>query len=302
MKELSDWIKSWNFVISKWEIYCQGGWVLNISSLIGLWNDLKSNYDFKFLLSSRINQNPIEKLFSLVRRNKGDNKDNHNAHQFSKAFISAMCNNMIRPSKNSNCTDDSGNFLCGAKNILSASNLPDLEVSESEDVDEPCTIDEDSTNCVKDNILNYIGGFIVRKIKKKVKCNDCSNFICDTAPALTHSNLMTYFKAECNLETFGSLYVPSKPFINLLLHMETSFEYIFTRTFHIDHVSKRTKLFVKEKIICKDFPTCHNVLETAISIFCKVRIHRAIKVLNENISKQKAETKTENLEKCVISD
>ena len=36
---------------------------------------------------------------------------------------------------------------------------------------------------------------------------------------------------------------------------------------------------------------CHNILETAIAIFCKLRIHRAIKVLNENLKTQKAVTK-----------
>ena len=91
---------------------------------------------------------------------------------------------------------------------------------------------------------------------------------------------MTYFKAEHNPETFGSLYAPSKPFVNLLAQMETSFEYIFNRAFHMDHVLKRIKLFVNKKIISKEFPTCHNALETAISIFCGIRIHRAIKVMN----------------------
>ena len=188
-------------------------------------------------------------------------------------------------------------FLCGAKQVLTVSSLPDLEVSESETADDPCNISEETTDCIRDNILNYIGGFNVRKIKKKIECNECSHFICDTAPSLTHSNLMTYFKAERNPETFGSLYVPSKPFFNLLAQMETSFEYIFHRTFHMDHVLKRIKLFVKNKIISKEFPTCHNVLETAISIFCKIRIHRAIKVMNENIPKQKAETKNRKFRK-----
>ena len=79
---------------------------------------------------------------------------------------------------------------------------------------------------------------------------------------------MTYFKAERNPESFGSLYVPSKPFINLLGNMETVFEHTFNRTFHMTNIFKRTKLYVTKQKITKDFPMCHNILETAIAIFC----------------------------------
>ena len=54
---------------------------------------------------------------------------------------------------------------------------------------------------------------------------------------------------------------------------------------------KRTKLFIAKQIVTKELPTCHNVLETAIAIFCKLRIYRAIKVLNENIPAKISETK-----------
>ena len=212
LREIADWIRSWDFVNSKSTIFCQEGWILSIYCLLGLWEDMKNNYGFKFILTSRLNQDPIENFFSVIRRNKGDNMDNPNAKQFCEAFRSAMYNNMTRPSKHANCIDDLGHFLSGTKAVIEANKMftdtQDSEaISDSNDPDEPI-----EPNVVKKNIINYIGGFIVRKIKKKITCENCQASVCNQSPTLSHTTLMTYFKAQDNPETFGSLYVPSEKY------------------------------------------------------------------------------------------
>ena len=39
-----------------------------------------------------------------------------------------------------------------------------------------------------------------------------------------------------------------------------------------------------------NFPDCHNVLDIIIDIFCKTRMYRAIKNVNEKIEKKKSST------------
>lgn len=112
-----------------------------------MWEDLKTNYSFTFLLTGRLNQDPIEKFFSVVGRNKGDNKDNPNAKQFGEAFVSAMCNNMMTPSKITNCIGDLSTCLLGAQKVFFA-----FKQTKNQENDEMCTTDSTNLNDVCDAI------------------------------------------------------------------------------------------------------------------------------------------------------
>ena len=43
---------------------CINGWIITLSSTIQLWNDINETYDY--LLTSRLNQDSIENLFSII--------------------------------------------------------------------------------------------------------------------------------------------------------------------------------------------------------------------------------------------
>ena len=290
LRETADWIKTWDFVNAKTSIFCQEGWVLSINCLLGLWDDLKSNYGFKFILTNRLNQDPLENFFSVIRRNKGDNMDNPNAKQFCEAFRSAMCNSMIRPSKNANCMDDIGHFLVGTKAVIEANQIS----TESEDalaipdIDDPDDVIE--PNIVKENIINFIGGFLVRKIKKKTNCENCHASTWNSTPVLSHSTLMTYFKAQDNPETFGSLYVPSEHLYSALACMENSFDKMFNQIYHMPKILQRLRRSYKHHLSNMNFPDCHNIRDLIIDTFCKMRVYRAIKNMNEDIEKKAPST------------
>ena len=113
-------------------------------------------------------------MFFIVLHNRGDNKDNPSAKRFSEAFTSAMCNNYLRPSKQANYIDDLGSFLLGAKNISDAS----TDVTERSPgvrygtEDKIYKVADDMEQYLKllvlSKIVNYIGGYVVRKLKTKV--------------------------------------------------------------------------------------------------------------------------------------
>lgn len=89
---------------------CVKGWIQNISALKLLWNDLKINYNFKFLLTRRLIQDFLENLFSILRSKNGNN-NTPDCSKFRSAIKETMCNQMLSPSEESNCEIDLAQFL-----------------------------------------------------------------------------------------------------------------------------------------------------------------------------------------------
>ena len=118
-----------------------------------------------------------------------------------------MCNNLLRSSKQANCIDDLGSFFLGAKSVNDASTdvaeqspgVSYVTSDKCEEADDPEEIPE-TAGIIKDNIVNYIGGYVVRKLKTKVVCEDCHLFIFNGYSLITYDRLMTYFKAQENQE------------------------------------------------------------------------------------------------------
>ena len=65
------------------------GWQMNIHALLALWQTLHTQYNVKFLLTSRLNQDCVENLFSVIRA-KGGPRDNPDAGQFRAAFAQVI--------------------------------------------------------------------------------------------------------------------------------------------------------------------------------------------------------------------
>ena len=90
-----------------------------------------------------------------------------------------MCNNLLRPSKKANCVDDLENFLLGAKSVnVASTDVTEQSPGVSQVTDDKCEEVDDleeipeAAGVIKDNIVNYIGGYVVRKLKIKVVRED----------------------------------------------------------------------------------------------------------------------------------
>ncbi|GFO29491.1 transposable element p transposase [Plakobranchus ocellatus] len=68
---------------------CIEGWQVSISAALHLVQDLHNNHKIKFLLTSRLNQDCIEDLFSVIR-GKGGHRDNPDIGQFTSALQQVM--------------------------------------------------------------------------------------------------------------------------------------------------------------------------------------------------------------------
>ena len=60
---------------------CLKGWELSIHALLLVWEFLHEEYDLKFLLTGRINPDPVENLSSVIT-GKGGARDNPDSVQF----------------------------------------------------------------------------------------------------------------------------------------------------------------------------------------------------------------------------
>ncbi len=54
-------------------------------SIIQLWQDLHRNFEFKYLLTKQLNQDPLENLFAVLRQ-MGGCKDNPQANQWAMSL------------------------------------------------------------------------------------------------------------------------------------------------------------------------------------------------------------------------
>lgn len=101
-------LKKWYFKGSTRIFAFHRGWLENITAVKGLWGDLKDDLKFEFLNLRRLNQDPLENLFSVI-------KQNHKIPTVPQ-FISGLKTAIITNLKNSgivgaNCEDDEGSLL-----------------------------------------------------------------------------------------------------------------------------------------------------------------------------------------------
>ncbi len=113
--EMIDWLSRLKIFNSKGKDVTNqmkfiSGWQITLSSFIGLWNHLHSNCDFNFLLPRRLNQDPLENLFSTLRR-KGGSCDNPTPLTFGRLFRQSLSSELIKVCSSSNCEDDDDSFL-----------------------------------------------------------------------------------------------------------------------------------------------------------------------------------------------
>ena len=72
-----------------------------------------------------------------------------------------------------------------------------------------------------------------------ITCENCQTSVSNPSATLSHTTLMTYFKAQDNPETFGSLYVPSENLRTAVAYMENSFDSAFNQIYHMSKVFQR---------------------------------------------------------------
>ena len=166
---------------------CLEGWKLDISALIQLWEELQADHGFEFLLTSRLNQDCLENLFSTIR-GRGGQRDNPTSVEFRAAFARSAISSLTTPVKSSNCQPDVDTYLFSAPKCngtrgktpryihthAQANTVHHLACSNQsthQNCDVPFSKDT-FPNLHSANVLTYIAGYMVKRLGPEV-CSAC---------------------------------------------------------------------------------------------------------------------------------
>jgi len=118
LKDSLQWIQRWNVIGARSQLPCVYGLQVTISALLQLWDYFKTECSFQFLLTSRLNQDCLENLFSLVRQGGGC-RDSPNAEQFGQSLRQCAIKSLLLAPKSANCVLNSDVFLASLSDLAS---------------------------------------------------------------------------------------------------------------------------------------------------------------------------------------
>ncbi|EFN81798.1 THAP domain-containing protein 9, partial [Harpegnathos saltator] len=156
------------------------GFILDASSFVYLANDLFSmpTYSLHYFLPYKCSQNNLELYFSCIR-NQGSWNDNPNCLQFKWALRKLLFKNKICASVNANCIIDTSNLpaIFKFQNQKHVSNVKKNteDIKQLNDLTE--MLDNIELSMFVQNILHYIGGYVVHKLASQITCMHCINMI-----------------------------------------------------------------------------------------------------------------------------
>ena len=194
-------------------------------------NDLVQNGIFSFLLSGRVNQDCLENLFSQVRA-KGGHRFNPSAKEFVYAYRALVTNMLMTSIPSANCASDGVMLITSLSNMSSAVGKAKRKL-QPEDVDDTTVnpskrqrtdiaqvtstaaetfvndhISDFELTCTVKNVVSYVGGYIVRKLKLNDSCSGCLALLTDKSSSVTEENC-----------SFISKFIDTMTILPLVLYM-----------------------------------------------------------------------------------
>lgn len=343
-KETLDWLDGVR-PKGKRQLPCLTGWKMAIRSVQMLWADLRDHHGFRFLLTSRLNQDCLENFFSRVRCNNS-HVDSPSAGQLRLTIRRLMVDQIFDHSKNSNCEDDGGMFLLNVKSMrklqeqqahdeqrrqeeqqedIEALGLGDADVilqhpeqpeehivddvvhALDADVQEEDALDDDM-ECLQliatprplpkdgqrqqahDNILTYIAGYIVSKIRLSL-CMSCQGIVSGSAGSSDEQILLAQ-KQYSHVQDHG-LEVPSPALVDAVKQMEAVYSERIVYMIYEDHVKSRlSAAFAREistSLLVCPLASCA-IQKMVVDKFLNCRFHFTLKDCSRHFS-----DKTRNL-------
>jgi hypothetical protein len=277
------------------------GWQLSINAMKLLFEHLKSSYGIRYLRTRNFSQDCLENLFGVIRR-VGGTRHNPTPSQFRQAFKHCAMNDLLslRHSGGANCEMDAARVLLSFSSVGRNSD-PDDEDQEIENDTEWSDISSVSVSEInnnpsngrgtlaQDNILYYLSGVCLRKLKAKHKCA-CSEFI-SLPSGTSYSNekqLFTYLKALSKFgDDFGALNLPTVWFDDLIFRLNEVFLSNFDSVVHkagvVSNIYNRFQSVISIDSFGND-ENCRRHLEETLKYFVRMRVFYSLNAINANIA------------------
>lgn len=258
----------------------QKGILMSTRSLINLYEDLSKNMGLKYIMTSKLNQDSLENLFSLLRSGGGlaDHPSPMECVYRLRMIVLGKKSGQLSTNQNTKNTTDE--FLIGK--FLKDCQIPFPEISETPPQTEENDIEEygsetndqqeissldntqDTMEPVYEDGLKYVAGWMARKLRKLYPkfietehTNDCQ-------------------KSWIQELSLGGLTEPSEEFFNVIKNLESMFVKNTKKTANFKKVIGVKNLLTQT--MKKEAP---NVPKEVIDLFVRRRIAMRVKYLNK---------------------
>ena len=256
---------------------------LCIHSLFGLSEHLKAEHDFKFIFTSRLNQDCAENLFSVIC-GKGGFRDNPDAIQFKDAFKYVVADKLFVQSGKSNCKVDNDKILLDISSVTMAKYIKPvpINVEKPPNTDISLIITPPLSLPVK-NVAAYMAGYVLRKIPID-NCNECSDQLLLPQPPSPYDELSAYkFLRNKTYQEAGALVYPTLAMVQFVESLENLFCATFEAIVHMPFVLTRLCKSAEKEY---QFLTCCETkcilrVQKMGKLYMKVQIFHALKRGNE---------------------
>lgn len=269
----------------------QTGLLMATKSLLDMHAEFVETRYYRYLMTSRLTQDALENLFSQIR-GRGDShpspvKFRHNLRlitisQFTKT-----------PRKTSYECDDSAQFvapLLRAKARQDDSHHADELVETNEDLNDMCCDVSGMFDTCEENALTYLAGWIAFKLKSKVSCAECSEWLTrnkshsddddDDAHSVESAALQLTLIKSFGGSDYG-LTLPSDELQQLVRGAESVFRVCKGECVQNTDIPQ-TLLGRSSALLAhaSDIPQCHGVAHKVLQKFFRLRLHIFAKQLS----------------------
>jgi hypothetical protein len=271
-------------------IKCLKGWLVTLNAILQIWEHLKTMHDFHFLLTRRLNTDPIENFFGAIRQ-QGGNSDSPTTIQFCRAYRKLFFSSFLECSTG-NCDRDLDTLLAEFSN-----DKPDTPVLVSPR-EQPNTLEIGATDYsdknvgdgIKANATCYVAGYLLMKCLKRHACQMCKDKLVSNTFDDSRK-LFCFFKAyETDKSAFGGLHAPSMSFFEFITKMEDVFVANFSVFSKSSYVGKH--LLAKLENVAVSFQMCENFpIDYLRKLFLRMRIYYCLKFANRDFASPKSKRK-----------
>lgn len=288
------------------------GLLVCIKSTKALFQHLIEEDRIKFMSMYRFSQDHLELFFCNVRAHGGCN-NNPTSRQFQSFYKKLLTHVEIKNCNTGNCVELEQISILNCSSAIQTINvttqgfLPyddddancrELNISSVRYFDDFCkTLPQMTEFC--DQIITYIGGYVVTAIQKKIKCDECNSALVLLKPDIDRTYELAIFKDE------GSLVYPTKDVIQICKVAELEIRDIINKsqTFNINPsirkpllITKILRYFVNSNIFSSiavhqfdQSPTENhlvNLIKVVASTYMDVRFHYLTKYIKSTLTKR----------------
>lgn len=321
--ELADavmWIKEWKFKsrktgIVKDDLPFKQGLLMTLTALISVSRYLIDVQGFRFVLTSRFNQDVVENWFSCIR-GKGHNNDSRTTIEYESASKSIAVNWLLEhPEKGSNCQLDCDSFigllkqaeLSKIKTAVNNASQTGVTTDNDDFADSVCTYDNDvnfsggsisdwscvfSLTDVDANVVFYIAGYLSRKLTLAIMCKQCKVLYVTNKEKNKNSvgQHTTFLKMrQFDWSKYG-LTSPSPQLYDLCCALERIVQLNIEGVMATRGVMGSLKDIVDSTVTVDSYPIdecCSDHkswwLSTVVTVFLRIRIHHFVRIRNREL-------------------